>query len=109
MKPSFLLADAHWVLNIRIYSPRTPISLSLEAAPPAPTLLQRLPEVRLRRPALHRFNIRLLEGFEVTIFERDHFPRYHIGESMLPSCRPFMNFIGAEEKVINHGFRVKVF
>ncbi|KAJ7885502.1 putative halogenase [Mycena olivaceomarginata] len=48
------------------------------------------------------------EGFEVTIFERDHFPRYHIGESMLPSCRPFMNFIGAEEKVINHGFRVKV-
>ncbi|KAK7048459.1 Radh flavin-dependent halogenase [Favolaschia claudopus] len=48
------------------------------------------------------------EGFEVTILERDHFPRYHIGESMLPSCRPFLRFIGAEEKVINHGFTKKV-
>ncbi|KAJ6553090.1 putative halogenase [Mycena capillaripes] len=48
------------------------------------------------------------EGFEVTLLERDHFPRYHIGESMLPSCRPFMRFIGAEQKVIDFGFCVKV-
>ncbi|KAJ7605841.1 putative halogenase [Mycena polygramma] len=48
------------------------------------------------------------EGFNVTILEKDHFPRYHIGESMLPSCRPFLRFIGAEEKVVNHGFTVKV-
>ncbi|KAF7331262.1 hypothetical protein MKEN_00003300 [Mycena kentingensis (nom. inval.)] len=48
------------------------------------------------------------EGFGVTLLEKDHFPRYHIGESMLPSCRPFLRFIGAEEKVVNHGFAVKV-
>jgi hypothetical protein len=27
---------------------------------------------------------------------------------MLPSCRPFLRFIGAEEKIVNHGFTVKV-
>ncbi|KAJ7101319.1 putative halogenase [Mycena belliarum] len=48
------------------------------------------------------------EGFEVTLLEREHFPRYHIGESMLPSCRPFLRFIGAEQKVIDFGFCVKV-
>ncbi|KAJ7149191.1 putative halogenase [Mycena crocata] len=48
------------------------------------------------------------EGFEVTLLEREHFPRYHIGESMLPSCRPFLRFIGAEQKVIDYGFCVKV-
>ncbi|KAJ7062686.1 putative halogenase [Mycena amicta] len=48
------------------------------------------------------------EGFSVTVLEKDVFPRYHIGESMLPSCRPFLRFIGAEEKVVNHGFTVKV-
>ncbi|KAJ3575479.1 hypothetical protein NP233_g1073 [Leucocoprinus birnbaumii] len=44
------------------------------------------------------------EGFEVTLFEADQFPRYHIGESLLPSVRPFLQFIGAEQKVIDHGF-----
>ncbi|KAF8202554.1 hypothetical protein BJ912DRAFT_920902 [Pholiota molesta] len=34
-------------------------------------------------------------------------PRYHIGESMLPSIRPFMRFIDAEEKVSSHGFTFK--
>ncbi|KAJ7775500.1 putative halogenase [Mycena metata] len=48
------------------------------------------------------------EGYEVTLLERDHFPRYHIGESMLPSCRPFMRFIGVEQKVVDFGFCVKV-
>ncbi|KAJ7238669.1 putative halogenase [Mycena rebaudengoi] len=48
------------------------------------------------------------EGFSVTVLEKEHFPRYHIGESMLPSCRPFLRFIGAEDKVVNHGFTVKV-
>ncbi|KAJ7738145.1 putative halogenase [Mycena metata] len=47
------------------------------------------------------------EGFDVTLFERDVFPRYHIGESLLPSCRPFLKFIGAEELVKNHGFAEK--
>ncbi|KAJ7730742.1 putative halogenase [Mycena metata] len=48
------------------------------------------------------------EGFKVTLLEQEHFPRYHIGESMLPSCRPFLRFIGAEQKIIDFGFCVKV-
>ncbi|KAJ6449346.1 putative halogenase [Mycena sanguinolenta] len=48
------------------------------------------------------------EGFAVTVVEKERFPRYHIGESMLPSCRTFLRFIGAEEKVASHGFTVKV-
>ncbi len=48
------------------------------------------------------------EGFEVILLEKDVFPRYHIGESMLPSCRPFLKFIDCEEKLKNHGFTIKV-
>ncbi|KAF7342752.1 hypothetical protein MSAN_01990400 [Mycena sanguinolenta] len=48
------------------------------------------------------------EGFEVTVLEKDHFPRYHIGESLLASCRPFLRFIDADEKVSKHGFALKV-
>ncbi|KAG0702265.1 putative halogenase [Suillus ampliporus] len=47
------------------------------------------------------------EGFEVTLLEATKFPRYHIGESMLPSIRPFLAFIDAEESVVNYGFTVK--
>ncbi|KAJ6604263.1 putative halogenase, partial [Mycena vulgaris] len=47
------------------------------------------------------------EGFTVTLLERDVFPRYHIGESLLPSCRPFLRFIGAEDLVKRHGFAEK--
>ncbi|KAG1901077.1 putative halogenase [Suillus fuscotomentosus] len=47
------------------------------------------------------------EGFEVTLLEAAKFPRYHIGESLLPSVRRFLAFIGAEELVMNHGFTVK--
>ncbi|KAJ7724393.1 putative halogenase [Mycena metata] len=48
------------------------------------------------------------EGFNVALIEKEHFPRYHIGESMLPSIRPFYNFIDAEEKLVKHGFAIKV-
>ncbi|KAJ7215671.1 hypothetical protein B0H12DRAFT_1241973 [Mycena haematopus] len=48
------------------------------------------------------------EGFSVTVLEKDHFPRYHIGESLLASCRPFLRFIDADEKVASHGFALKV-
>jgi flavin-dependent dehydrogenase len=47
------------------------------------------------------------QGFRVTLMERDHFPRYHIGESILPSCRPILELLGAWEKVAAHGFRRK--
>ncbi|KAG1720059.1 hypothetical protein EDB19DRAFT_606432 [Suillus lakei] len=32
------------------------------------------------------------EGFEVTLLEAANFPRYYIGESLLPSVRPFLAF-----------------
>ena len=34
--------------------------------------------------------------------------RYHVGESLIPSVRRYMRFIGAEEKLANHGFVLKV-
>lgn len=46
-------------------------------------------------------------GVDVTLFEREHFPRYHIGESILPACHPVLNLIGAREKVAARGFHVK--
>ncbi|KAL1669111.1 hypothetical protein GGF50DRAFT_95722 [Schizophyllum commune] len=49
------------------------------------------------------------EGIEVTVLEQAYFPRYHIGESMIPSCRPFLRFIDVEEKVKTRGFNVKVY
>ncbi|KAF9524017.1 FAD binding domain-containing protein [Crepidotus variabilis] len=47
------------------------------------------------------------EGIQVTLFEQSKFPRYHIGESLIPSIRHHLRFIGAEEKMINHGFMPK--
>ncbi|KAI0708919.1 FAD/NAD(P)-binding domain-containing protein [Cerioporus squamosus] len=44
------------------------------------------------------------EGFDVVLFEAAHFPRYHIGESLLPSVRHFLRFIDAEEKIASYGF-----
>lgn len=47
------------------------------------------------------------EGFEVTLLERDVFPRYHIGESLLPSCLEILDLIGAREKIEAYGFQRK--
>lgn len=47
------------------------------------------------------------EGFDVTLVERDIFPRYHIGESLLPSCLEILDMTGAREKVEAHGFQRK--
>lgn len=47
------------------------------------------------------------EGFTVTLLERDRFPRYHIGESLLPSCLPVLDLLGAREKVEALGFQRK--
>ncbi|WP_320065201.1 NAD(P)/FAD-dependent oxidoreductase [Micromonospora sp. RTGN7] len=46
-------------------------------------------------------------GFQVTLVERDQFPRYHIGESILPSCRPIFELLGVWDKVRAHGFQPK--
>jgi flavin-dependent dehydrogenase len=47
------------------------------------------------------------EGFDVTLVERDVFPRYHIGESLLPSCLEVLELTGAREKIEAHGFQRK--
>lgn len=44
------------------------------------------------------------EGIDITLVEKDKFPRYHIGESLLTSVIPVLQFIGALEKVERHGF-----
>lgn len=47
------------------------------------------------------------EGFHVVILEAAAFPRYHIGERLLPSVRHHLRFIGAEDKVDSFGFLKK--
>lgn len=47
------------------------------------------------------------EGFDVTLVEREVFPRYHIGESLLPSCLEILDMTGAREKIEAHGFQRK--
>ncbi|KAI4870961.1 FAD/NAD(P)-binding domain-containing protein [Hypoxylon rubiginosum] len=48
-----------------------------------------------------------LEGFDVVVLEAEKFPRYHIGESMLPSIRHFLKLIDGLEKWTAHGFQTK--
>ncbi|RDW58540.1 uncharacterized protein DSM5745_11231 [Aspergillus mulundensis] len=47
------------------------------------------------------------EGIDVVLLEAERFPRYHIGESMLPSMRHFLKFIDAYDKWDAHGFNIK--
>ncbi|KAJ7647619.1 FAD binding domain-containing protein [Roridomyces roridus] len=44
------------------------------------------------------------EGISVTVLEAAKFPRYHVGESLIPSIRHYMRFIGADGKLAGHGF-----
>jgi flavin-dependent dehydrogenase len=44
------------------------------------------------------------EGIDVTVLERDRFPRYHIGESLLPSIHPVLELGGLREKMDAFGF-----
>jgi flavin-dependent dehydrogenase len=48
------------------------------------------------------------QGFEVTLFEKAHFPRYHIGESLLPTILPILDLLGAREKIEAFGFQKKM-
>ncbi|KAI1372125.1 hypothetical protein F4677DRAFT_274912 [Hypoxylon crocopeplum] len=47
------------------------------------------------------------EGIDTVLLEADKFPRYHIGESMLPSVRHFLKFIDLDKTFDSYGFRVK--
>ena len=44
------------------------------------------------------------QGVQVTLLESSTFPRYHIGESILPSVLPVLDLLGAREKIEKHGF-----
>jgi flavin-dependent dehydrogenase len=46
-------------------------------------------------------------GYPVTLLEASHFPRYHIGESLLPSILQIIDLIGAREKMETFGFQRK--
>ena len=52
-------------------------------------------------------SVLLLTGLPVPAHNKC-FVRCHIGESMLPSLTSFMQFIGMEKKLREHGFCVKV-
>jgi flavin-dependent dehydrogenase len=45
-----------------------------------------------------------LQGFDVALLEKVHFPRYHIGESLLPSLLPVLDLLGARSIIEKHGF-----
>jgi len=46
-------------------------------------------------------------GFNVTLFERDHFPRFHIGESLIPYCYPVIKQLGMLDKMKESHFSKK--
>jgi flavin-dependent dehydrogenase len=46
-------------------------------------------------------------GAQVKLLEREFFPRYHIGESVSPSCRSIIDLAGAHEKIEARGYTVK--
>ncbi|KAI1456962.1 FAD/NAD(P)-binding domain-containing protein [Annulohypoxylon moriforme] len=47
------------------------------------------------------------EGIDVVVLEADKHPRYHVGESMLPSARHYLKFIDAFDKWQAKGFQIK--
>jgi len=47
------------------------------------------------------------KGHEVTIIERETFPRFSIGESLLPQCMEFIEQAGMLEAVKSAGFQLK--
>ncbi|TQV94672.1 hypothetical protein V2A60_005697 [Cordyceps javanica] len=47
------------------------------------------------------------EGINTVVLEADDFPRYHIGESTLPSLRHFFKFIDFYDTFNKHGFYLK--
>ncbi|MCC6187926.1 MAG: tryptophan 7-halogenase [Anaerolineales bacterium] len=46
-------------------------------------------------------------GHDVTLLEQSHFPRYHIGESLLPTILDVIDLLGAREKLETCGFTRK--
>jgi flavin-dependent dehydrogenase len=46
-------------------------------------------------------------GLHVAVFEREHFPRFHVGESLLPANVPLFERLGCHAAVRQAGFLVK--
>jgi flavin-dependent dehydrogenase len=46
-------------------------------------------------------------GFSVTLYEREHFPRFHIGESLIPYCFPVIQRLGMLDKMKGSHFTKK--
>lgn len=46
-------------------------------------------------------------GLSVVLFEREPFPRFHVGESLLPATLPLLERLGALETVAGRHFQVK--
>jgi halogenation protein CepH len=47
------------------------------------------------------------DGLRVVVLERDRFPRYHIGESLLSATMPILEVAGALPRIEAHGFLPK--
>ena len=47
------------------------------------------------------------QGFSVVLFEREKFPRDHVGESLLPASMPILEALGVSEAVADAGFLKK--
>ena len=46
-------------------------------------------------------------GLRVAVAEREVFPRFHVGESLLPAMMPLLDRLGVRERIERHGFLVK--
>ncbi len=46
-------------------------------------------------------------GLRVALFEREVFPRFHVGESLMPAAMWVLEQMGAREKVEQAGFQIK--
>ena len=46
-------------------------------------------------------------GRRVLLFERAAFPRFHVGESLLPSTLPILDRLGVHAAIVERGFQVK--
>jgi 2-polyprenyl-6-methoxyphenol hydroxylase-like FAD-dependent oxidoreductase len=46
-------------------------------------------------------------GLDVICLERERFPRFHVGESLLPASLPLFDRLGVREQIESAGFQRK--
>ena len=46
-------------------------------------------------------------GLRVALVEREAFPRFKVGESLIPACMDICKRMGVLDRVLAHGFQVK--